>query len=60
MTKTKFKRSKKRARKRDILEALKDDPAVRHIFSQNPLDNDVTDHNPSSGVSATKPKIEDL
>ena len=39
---------------------MKDDPAIRQIFLQNLLDNDITDDNPSSGESATKPKIEDL
>ena len=47
-------------KQRDILEVLKDDPAIRQIFLQNLLDNDVTDDNSSSAKSATEPKIEDL
>ena len=47
-------------KQRDILGVLKDDPAIRQIFLQNLLDNDVTDDNSSSAESATKPRIEDL
>ena len=47
-------------KQRDILEVLKDDPAIGQIFLQNLLDNDVTGDNSSSVESATKPRIEDL
>ena len=39
---------------------MKDDPAIRQIFLQKLLDNDVADDNSSSAESATKPIIEDL
>ena len=47
-------------KQRDILEVLKDDPAIRQIFFEKLLDNDVADDNSSSAESATKPIIEDL
>ena len=47
-------------KQRDILEVLKDDPAIRQIFLQNLHDNVVTDDNSSSAESTTKPRIEDL
>ena len=46
-------------KQRDILEVLKDDPAIRQIFLQKLLDNDDSDDISSSAESATKPKIED-
>ena len=46
-------------KQRDILEVLKDDPVIRHIFLQNLLDNDVRDGNSISAESASKPGIED-
>ena len=39
---------------------MKDDPAIRQIFLQKLLDNDVADDNSSSAESATKPIIKDL
>ena len=47
-------------KQRDILGVLKDDPAIRQIFLQNLLDNDVAEDNSSSAESTTKPRIEDL
>ena len=40
-------------KQRDILEVLKDDPAIRQISLQKLLDNDVKDDNSSSAESGT-------
>ena len=46
-------------KKRDILEVIKDDLAMRQIFLRKLLDNDVRDGNSCSAESASKPEIED-
>ena len=45
-------------KQRDILEVLKDDPAIKQIFLWKLLDIDVTDDNSSWAESASKPRIE--
>jgi len=43
-----------------ILEVLRDDPAMRQIFSQKLLDHEDSGNDSSSTALATKPRIFDL